>query len=66
MVDVEREVFVAPGDIVKERRAAEGGDCGHVGSNGAIFHYLEIHLQMFAFLIQLHFMSRTNTHSTSA
>lgn len=49
MVDVETEVIVAPGDIIKERRAAEGSDCGHMCSNGAVFHYLSIHLETFAF-----------------
>lgn len=50
MVNAETEVVVAPGDIIKERRAAEGGDCGHMCSNGAVFHYLSIHLETFALL----------------
>lgn len=76
MVDVKTEVFVAPGDIIKERRPAEGADGGHVCSDGAVFHYLYIHLQMFAdvclsilttvYFSQLASIQLANTHSTSA
>lgn len=69
MVDVETEVVVAPGDIIKERRAAEGSDCGHMCSDGGVFHYLSIHLQTFGFLFYPHLffsLQPANTHITSA
>lgn len=69
MVDVETEVVVAPGDLIKQRRAAERDDCGHMCSNGTVFHYLSIHLETLAclFELQLFFsLQLANTHSTSA
>lgn len=41
MVDYEAVVFVSHGDVIKERRAAEGPNGGHMCPNSAVFHYLE-------------------------
>lgn len=41
MVDYEAVVFVPHGDVIKERRAAEGANGGHMCPNSAVFHYLE-------------------------
>lgn len=42
VVDDEAVVFISHCDVIKESRATESPDRGHVCSNGAVFHDLKI------------------------